>query len=135
MKVGLILKSILLLLGAVFVVTVIYLLVKRRINERNSFLWLAGALVIVLFSTMPEILEVIAVLAGVDYPPALLFLVSILVILFILLHQSIQISILQEKCRELSQLLAIINFQEKNRQTDEQIRGTGEFNGKAEVSG
>lgn len=113
---GIELKFIMFLLGIVFVTTVVKLLVKRKINERNSFLWLAGALVILTLSTIPDILQILARVAGVDYPPALLFLLSTLVILFILLHQSIQISILQDKCRELGQHLAIINFNEKTGQ-------------------
>ena len=104
------LKFTILLLGVVFVLTVISLLVKRKINERNSFLWLAGSLVILVLAAMPDVLDIAARAAGVDYPPTLLFLLSTLVILFILLYQSIQISALQERCRELAQNLAIVSF-------------------------
>jgi len=103
-------------LGLVFVAVILYLLVKRRINERNSFFWLAGAFVIIVLSVIPDILEVLSRAAGVDYPPALLFLLATLVILFILMHQSIQISILHEKCRELTENIALINFNENSRQ-------------------
>lgn len=113
---GVTLKLTILMLGMVFVITVIYLLVKRRINERNSFFWLAGALVILLLSTIPDILQIMADISGVDYPPTLLFLLSTLVILFILLYQSTQVSILQERCREMAQQLAIVSFNEKIRQ-------------------
>jgi hypothetical protein len=104
------LKFTILLLGVIFIISVVYLLVNRRINERNSFLWLAGSLGILVLAAIPDILEIMADLTGVDYPPTLLFLLSILVILFILLYQSVQISILQDKCRELAQHLAIMNF-------------------------
>ncbi len=93
--------------GLVFVGTVIYLLVQRKINERNSLLWLFGALIILALSTMPDLLQVLADFAGVEYPPTLLFLFSTLIILFILLFQSIQISALQEHLKELAQLVAI----------------------------
>lgn len=112
---GIELRIVIISLGIIFVAAVIFLLVRKMINERNSFLWLAGALAILLLSTMPDILEVMARVTGVDYPPTLLFLLSTLVILFILLYQSIQISILQEKCRELSQQQALLNFERKNR--------------------
>ena len=101
------LKLFILLCGLVFVGAVLYLLVKRKINERNSLLWLLGALIILGFSTMPEMLQVLADFAGVEYPPTLLFLFSTLIILFILLFQSIQISELQEHLKELTQLVAI----------------------------
>ena len=103
------LKITIFLLGVVFVLSVVRLLVIRKINERNSILWLGGSLVILVLSASPDLLDTIAGKAGVDYPPTLLFLLSILVILFILLYQSIQISILQEKCKELAQHLAIVN--------------------------
>ncbi len=112
-------KLIIFILGLVFVATVIRLLVKRRINERNSLFWLAGSLLILMLATAPNILDIVSRTIGVDYPPTLLFLLSILVILFILLYQSIQISILQEKCRELTQLLAITNFMEKEKKRPE----------------
>lgn len=109
------LKITILSLGLLFTITVIFLLVKKRINERNSLPWLAGALIILTLAAIPEILEVGARFTGVHYPPTLLFLLATLVILFILLYQSIQISLLQERCRELAQHLAIINFNEENR--------------------
>lgn len=108
-------KFLIFILGVIFVVSVFYLLVKRKINERNSLFWLAGSLIILTLATMPDILDIMARFLGVDYPPTLLFLLSILVILFILLYQSIQISILQDKCRELTQRLAIINFSEREK--------------------
>ena len=107
---GTTLKLTIFFLGAVFVGYVIYLLVKRKIDERNSFFWLAGSLVILALSTMPDIIEIIANLVGVDYPPTLLFVLSILIILFILLYQSIQISMLQARCKELAQHIAIMKF-------------------------
>lgn len=105
---GLALKLIILICGALFVVTVIYLLVIRKINERNSLFWLFGSFLILILAMIPNILEYIAELVGVDYPPTLLFLASTLIILFIILYQSIQISILQERLKELSQHVAIL---------------------------
>lgn len=106
---GSVLRVFILALGMVFVVGVVSLLVRRKINERNSLPWLVSALVILVLSAAPELLDFMARIAGIDYPPALLFLLSTLIILFILLHQSIQISVLQDKCRELAQLLAIVS--------------------------
>jgi hypothetical protein len=131
---GLSLKITIFLLGVLFVLAVIYLLVKRRVNERNSFFWLAGSLVILVLSAMPEILEVIAGITGVDYPPALLFLMSTLVILFILLYQSIQISILQERCSEMAQQLAIVNFNEEMRRGRARWQEEGVEEGMKEVN-
>lgn len=97
------------ILGVTFDIIVFYLLVTRRINERASLPWIAGSFVIMFFTLMPDFLGVLANALGVDYPPALIFLIAILIILLLLLYQSIHISILENKCRELAQNLAIIS--------------------------
>lgn len=102
------LKFTIIIIGIAFNIAVFSLLVTRRINERASLPWIAGTIVIMIFSLLPNFLEVIADHLGVSYPPALLFLIAILIILLILLYQSIHISILQNKCQELAQNMAII---------------------------
>lgn len=106
------LKGVIFVCGLISVCAIIFLLVKRRINERNSLFWLFGALIILALSTMPEMLQYMADLAGVDYPPSLLFLLSTLIMLFIILYQSIQISILQDRLRELTQQVAIYHMKD-----------------------
>lgn len=103
------LKFTILILGVAFDIAVFFLLVTRRINERASLPWIAGTFVIMVFSLTPSLLGVMADVLGVSYPPALLFLIAILIILLLLLYQSIHISILQNKCQELAQHMAIIN--------------------------
>lgn len=95
-------------LGVLFSFIIFYFLIKRRINERNSLLWFFGALVILGLSLMPKNFDKISHWLGVDYPPALLYLVAILAVLMILLHQSIIITELQKKSIELAQALALV---------------------------
>ena len=104
---GDILKLFILFCGLAFVGIIVFLLIKRKINERNSLLWLGCAIVILLFSAIPETLEILAGAVGVDYPPTLLFLFSILVLLLLVLNQSIQISILSEQLKDLTQNVAV----------------------------
>lgn len=104
------------ILGCLFVMTVYFFLIRKKINERNSVVWLFGTFVIILFSASPKLLDVISRYLGVDYPPALIFLLAILAIMLIILNQTIQISLLQEKCRELTQQLAIIKFMQQGKQ-------------------
>lgn len=101
------LKLFILICGLLFVGTVIFLLVKRKINERNSLMWLLASIIILVLSAFPEMLEVLAHSVGVDYPPALLFLFSTLILLLVVLYQSIQISTLFEQVKELTQHVAI----------------------------
>ena len=104
---GSIIRIIIIILGILLVGSIVLLLVKRRINERHSLLWLVGGFIILILSIAPGTLETLADLVGVDYPPALLFLFATIAILAIALYQSIQISKLQERLTELTQLTAI----------------------------
>ncbi|MBP1961787.1 DUF2304 domain-containing protein [Paenibacillus aceris] len=102
-----VLRIIYLIVGGSFAGIVMYLLAKKKINERNTLLWLAGALSILIISAFPSLLNWTARKIGVDYPPALLFLFSALILLVIVLHQSIQISVLNEKVKQLAQHVAL----------------------------
>lgn len=104
---GNIIRIIIIILGIMLVSGIIFLLVKRRINERHSLFWLTGGFIILVLSIAPGTLGTLADIVGVDYPPALLFLFATIAILAIALYQSIQISKLQERLTELTQLTAI----------------------------
>ncbi|NLI92059.1 MAG: DUF2304 domain-containing protein [Peptococcaceae bacterium] len=104
-----VLRIIILAMGALFVLLVFYLLVTRKIDERASLPWIATSMVMILLALIPSILQILASSLLIDYPPALLFLISNFVIFLLLLYQSIQISALQNKCKELAQNLSIIN--------------------------
>ncbi len=117
-----ILRLLVLFCGIGFVLMVFVLLVKRKINERNSLLWLVGAFIILVLSIAPNTLQVLAEVFDVDYPPSLLFLFSTLIMLLIVLYQSLQISVLQEHLRELTQQIAVdrtrVNIHTKNSSND-----------------
>jgi hypothetical protein len=115
------LKFIIFLSGAIFTYTVLALLVRRKINERNSLVWLTGAILIMIISLNPDLLDWIARQVGVDYPPSLLFLFSILVLLVIVLYQSIQISMLNEKVKVLAQHISINQFADRSQAVSEEI--------------
>lgn len=93
--------------GLIFSASVFMLLFKKKINERHSLIWLGGVIAILILFSNPEWFDAIATRFGVHYPPSLFFLLSILILAFILLYQSIQISILYEKVKELAQFVAL----------------------------
>jgi hypothetical protein len=101
------LKLFLLACGLAFAAAVVRLLLKRKINERNSIAWMAAAVAILVLSAFPQIVDKIAKWVNVSYPPSLIFLFSTLVLLLLVLFQSIQISVLNEKLKELAQRVAL----------------------------
>ncbi|WP_416828370.1 DUF2304 domain-containing protein [Ectobacillus polymachus] len=97
----------------VFSFVVIRLLLKNRISERNSVIWLGGAIAILLISGNAAFVDHAARWLGIDYPPTLLFLLSTLVLLLFSLYQTIQITKLSSKIKDISQYLALHPIDEK----------------------
>jgi len=84
-------------------------------SERNSFLWFFGSVIVLVLSLVPKLLDTLAKFIGISYPPALLFLVSILFLFAVVLNQSIQISVLNDRIKDLAQKLAIDEFRIDNK--------------------
>lgn len=101
------LRFAILICGISFSIAIIKLLINRKFSERISLIWLISAMAVFIISIFPKILDVFAKLLGVDYPPSILFLLAILILLFICFYHSIQISILNNQVRELAQNMAI----------------------------
>lgn len=102
-----ILKLFILAIGLSFACFVVYLLVKKKISEWNVIVWLTSAVVILLIAARPEWVDWAAKKVGISYPPSLLFLISTLILLVLVLFQSIQISSLQSKVRQIAQAVAM----------------------------
>lgn len=111
---GIVLRIFVLCLGLFFTVSVFRFLIKRKLSEKNSIVWLLGSLLALIVSAFPQILDRLAVLFEVDYPPTLMFLLSTLLLLLITLHNSVQISVMGQQIRELTQNLALDEKNEKN---------------------
>ena len=86
------------------------MLVRRRLNESNTLLWLCGTLAIIVLSIRPTLLNKIAEWVGVDYPPTLLFLVAWITLTLISLHHSAEITKLQQKIQDIAQYVALKDF-------------------------
>jgi hypothetical protein len=101
------LKIIIFCIGLSLCIWVITLLARNKINERNTMVWIGGLILVFILSINPEWLDVVASWAGVSYGPSLLFLCSFIVLLIITLYQSIQISNLYARIKEISQTIAL----------------------------
>lgn len=111
------------------VLFVVFELIRRgRLKERYALLWLFSSLVMLALSLSRSLVEYVAGLVGIAYPPSLLFLVAFGFLLLITLHFSVIISGLSEKNKRLAQEIALL------RQSLEDMRrstaNTGELPGK-----
>lgn len=91
------------LLGAIiFLLFIARLIVKGRLREEYSFIWIACTIILVVFSIWRTGLTEISLFLGVFYPPSLIFLVGLFAIIGFLVHLSVVISKLQQSIKDLT---------------------------------
>src|SRR5262249_11781995 len=92
-------------------VFIIELVRRRKLREEYALLCLATALVLLILSVSRPLLDVLANLVGIYYPPSALFLVAMIFVLFILLHFSTVLTRLTQENKESAQQLALLRWQ------------------------
>lgn len=90
---------------------VLELVRRRKLREEYSLLWLATAVVLIVLSVSRPLLDVLANLVGIFYPPSALFLVAMVFVLFILLHFSTVLTRLTQENKENAQQIALLRWQ------------------------
>lgn len=90
---------------------IIELVRQRRLKEEYSLLWLATAVALIILSVSRPLLDVLASMVGIFYPPSALFLVAMVFVLFILLHFSTVLTRLAQENKETAQQLALLRWQ------------------------
>ena len=89
-------------------IIIVELIRRGRLKERYALLWLFAGTILLIFSLSRALLEYVASLVGIYYPPSLLFLLAFLFLLLITLHFSSVISELSEKNKQLAQEVALL---------------------------
>lgn len=81
---------------------------RRQLRAKYSFLWLSVGLLLALLATWPQALDRVSKWVGVAYPPNVLFLLAITLLLLIVIHFSWELSRLEERTRNLAEDLALL---------------------------
>ncbi|HET7318839.1 MAG TPA: DUF2304 domain-containing protein [Nitrospirota bacterium] len=116
------LLKILAVFGSVALLVVVVELIRRgRLKERYSLLWLLAGGLLLFLSLSRRVLESLAGLFGIFYPPSLLFLLAFIFLLLITLHYSVVLSGLSEKNKQLAQEVALLR-----REIEEALKGDKE---------
>jgi hypothetical protein len=89
-------------------IVIVELIRRGQLKERYALLWLFAGIILLIFSLSRGLLEYVASLVGIYYPPSLLFLLAFLFLMLITLHFSSVISELSEKNKHLAQELALL---------------------------
>lgn len=108
------------LLGLSIAGIILYLIRRDHLHTRHALWWLWIAFIILVLGIFPTTVDTLAVFLGVNYPPTLIFILGIGMLLVKVLGIDIHQSELERRQRRLTQRLAIL--EEENRQNAKQIK-------------
>lgn len=95
-------------LGVAFAALVFWLLRRDHLQVMLGAFWMAVSLLVLLLGLWPGLLDGLAGFAGISYPPALLLLMAVLVLLIKALHADIVSTRLERQLRALNQRIATL---------------------------
>jgi hypothetical protein len=107
------------IIGAI-IFLIIFMLVRRgKLQEKFALTWFGIGISVVILGLFPIIIDKIAWLTGITYPPALLFAIAVGVLLIQNLYLFIFASQNEVRTKELLQQVAVLNkLVEELRKTD-----------------
>lgn len=88
------------------VAAVIWALMTRRLRERHALWWVIGAVVALIVSLFPALLEATSAALGIEVPLNLAFVFAIALIFLVSLQHSAELTSLEEKVRTLAEHVA-----------------------------
>ncbi len=91
-----------------FLTFIVRLVRARKLRAKYSLLWLMLGVVIAALATVPGLLRWITDAANVYYPPSVLFATAIMLLLFISVHFSWELSRLEERTRILAEEVGLL---------------------------
>ena len=96
------------LLGVLLAGSILFLVRRDHLHGPYALWWLLMAGITLILGTWPRLIDRVAEFAGINYPPALLIVVGLCLILIRLLQLDIERSRQERQIRRLTQKLAIL---------------------------
>ncbi len=96
------------LVSLLFLLYIVRLIIRGKLREEYSIVWIVCTIILILFSLWRDGLELIADFVGVYEAPNLVFTGAIFAILIYLLHLSIVVSKLHSQNKQLAQEIALL---------------------------
>ncbi len=104
-------RAIIFSLGVILLAIVFELVRRKRFREELSIAWFLVGILLLASSFADRIIDPLAKSLGIGYPPALVFVWIIFCLVLALLYFSSVISDLKGKIKELSQKIALLEFE------------------------
>ena len=94
------------LISALLLLMVLTALLRKKLRERHALWWVIGAVVALIVSLFPGILESVSTALGIEVPLNLAFIFAITLIFLVSLQHSAELTELEEKVRTLAEHVA-----------------------------
>ncbi len=91
-----------------FLLYIVRLIIKGKLREEYSIVWIVCTVVLILFSFWRSGLDVVSNLVGILSPPNLVFTAAIFAIFIYLLHLSVVVSKLHAQNKQMAQDIALL---------------------------
>ena len=103
------------LLGLGLAAAIMWLLRRDHIHLSHGLFWLGVAALAAVLGVWPQTIDRIAAVTGVNYPPSLLLLLSVIVLLIKTLHTDILNTRVERQVKRLNQRLSMLDLELQNR--------------------
>lgn len=98
--------------GTGLAAAILYLVRRDHLYIRQGVFWIVAALVTLAFAIWPYLIDTLGGVLGIAYPPTLLFLTAILVLVMKALLADIALTKLQRDLRRLNQRIALLEAEQ-----------------------
>jgi hypothetical protein len=95
-------------MGLVLAIGILYLVRRDHLYIRQGLFWILVASASLLFGLWPYLIDTLGTALGIAYPPALLFLVAIVILIFKALFGDIELTRVRRDLRRLNQRIALL---------------------------
>jgi hypothetical protein len=102
---------------------IVELVRRRRLKEKYSLLWLFTALVLLVLTLSPGLLDSLSSMMGIYYSPSAFFLMAFFFLMLITLQFSVVISRLSERNKALAQEVALLKIRLDGLEAGEKAKG------------
>lgn len=103
----------------IFIILILNLVRRNKLDEKYSILWFFLAVITLLVSIFPSIIETISEWFDVYYPPTLLLLFAVIIIMAYIVHITMVITKQNKMIIKLTQEIALINNEYKEKKEED----------------
>lgn len=112
------------LLGLGLAAAIMWLLRRDHLHLSHGLFWLSVAALAAVLGIWPQTIDKIARATGVSYPPSLLLLLAVIVLLIKTLHTDILNTRIERQVKRLNQRLSILDMELQNNDPKNSVKNT-----------